>query len=70
MADHLQAIKDLQVTWPQILNKNEPTELYGISGIPQVMLFDPTGKIVQRDLRGEAIDQLLDSILKTTGGKL
>lgn len=70
MADHLQAIKDLQVTWPQILNKNEPTELYGISGIPQVMLFDPTGKIVQRDLRGEAIDQLLDSILKTTDGKL
>ena len=70
MADHLQAIKDLQVTWPQILNKNEPTELYGISGIPQVMLFDPTGKIIQRDLRGEAIDQLLDSILKTTDGKL
>ena len=34
------------------------------------MLFDPTGKIVQRDLRGEAIDQLLDSILKTTDGKL
>lgn len=70
MADHLQAMKDLQITWPQIFNRDEPTELYGISGIPQVILFDPEGKIVQRDLRGEAIDHLLDSILQTTGGKL
>lgn len=70
MADHLQAMKDLQITWPQIFNRDEPTELYGISGIPQVILFDPEGKIVQRDLRGEAIDQLLDGILKTTDGKL
>ena len=70
MEDHLKAMKELEITWPQIFNKTEATELYGISGIPQVMLFDPTGKIVQRDLRGEAIDQLLDSILKTTDGKL
>lgn len=70
MPDHLQAMKDLQITWPQIFNRDEPTELYGISGIPQVILFDPEGKIVQRDLRGEAIDNLLDSILKTTDGKL
>lgn len=70
MPDHLQAMKDLQITWPQIFNRDEPTQLYGISGIPQVILFDPEGKIVQRDLRGEAIDHLLDSILKTTGGKL
>ena len=70
MEDHLKAMKELEVTWPQIFNKTEATELYGIAGIPQIILFDPSGKIVARDLRGEEINKLLDKALQDNGGKL
>ena len=70
MADHLKAMKDLEITWPQIFNKSEATDLYGISGIPQIILFDPAGKIVARDLHGDAINKLLDKALLDNGGKL
>ena len=70
MEDHLKAMKELEITWPQIFNKTEATELYGVSGIPQIILFDPAGKIVARDLRGEEINKLLDKALQDNGGKL
>ena len=70
MEDHLKAMKELEITWPQIFNKTEATELYGIAGIPQISLFDPTGKIVARDLRGEEINKHLDKALQDNGGKL
>ena len=70
MEDHLKAMKDLEITWPQIFNKSEATDLYGISGIPQIILFDPAGKIVARDLHGDAINKLLDKALQDNGGKL
>lgn len=70
MEDHLKAMKELEITWPQIFNKTETTELYGIAGIPQIILFDPAGKIVARDLRGEEINKLLDKALQDNGGKL
>ena len=70
MEDHLKAMKELEITWPQIFNKTEATELYGIAGIPQIILFDPAGKIVARDLRGEEINKLLDKAPQDNGGKL
>ena len=70
MEDHLKAMKELEITWPQIFNKTEATELYGIAGIPQIILFDPAGKIVARDLRGEEINKLLTTALQDNGGKL
>ena len=70
MEDHLKTMKELEITWPQIFNKTEATELYGISGIPQIILFDPAGKIVARDLRGEEINKLLDKALQDNGSKL
>lgn len=45
------------VVWHQIINAQRiPTEIYGIRGIPQIMLFGPDGTILKRDLRGEGID--------------
>lgn len=45
------------VVWHQIINAQRiPTEIYGIRGIPQIMLFGPDGIILKRDLRGEGID--------------
>lgn len=52
------------VVWNQIINAQRiPTELYGIDGIPHIMLVDPDGKIVARDLRGEAIEKAVAEAL-------
>lgn len=46
----LQAIEKHQLSWPQILNAQTiPTDLYGISGIPCIILFGPDGTIISRD---------------------
>lgn len=61
--DHLKAKEALNVVWPQIIDTNKvATELYGIQGIPQIILFDPDGKIVERDLRGTRLLELLEEI--------
>jgi thiol-disulfide isomerase/thioredoxin len=52
----LEAIREHGVSWPQILDAQTiPTELYGISGIPHIILFGPDGTILARDLRGEEL---------------
>ena len=44
------------VNWNQIVNAQRiPTDLYGIDGIPQLILFGPDGTILKRNLRGEEI---------------
>lgn len=71
MDDHLAAMKELKITWPQIFSEKEATDLYGVRGVPQIMLFGPDGKIVARDLHGfKAIKEALEAELAKTGGKL
>ena len=36
--------------------------MYGIQGIPQVILFGPDGTIIERDLRGEKLIEKLSEI--------
>ena len=60
----LEAIKELELPWPQILDGGMiPTDLYGISGIPHLILFGPDGTIVARDLRGERLEAKLAELL-------
>lgn len=50
------AIERHQLPWPQIINAQSiPTDLYGISGIPCIILFGPDGTIISRDLQGDAL---------------
>lgn len=50
------AIKRHDLPWPQIINaQSVPTDLYGISGIPCIILFGPDGTIISRDLQGEEL---------------
>ena len=52
------------IAWNQIINAQKvPTTLYGISGIPQIMLFGPDGTIVKRDLRGAEIEKAVKEAL-------
>ena len=60
------AIEELGIKYDQIYMGDDrtPTNLYGISGIPQIILFGPDGTIVKRNLRGAAIEEMVKSVLQ------
>lgn len=62
------SLKSEGIDYPQIFvprnNKDNATELYGIKGIPQIILFAPDGRIIKRDLRGAAMKALVEEKLK------
>ena len=61
----LASIEEMEMTWPQIVNAQTiPIELYAIKGIPHIILFDPDGKILMKDIRGEQIGETLSELLK------
>lgn len=55
------AAEEHGVVWNQMViipeDRSIPTDVYGINGIPQIFLFGPDGKIVERGLRGENIEK-------------
>jgi hypothetical protein len=52
----LKAIKQHELPWECILNAQTiPTDLYGISGIPCIILFGPDGTILSRDKQDDAL---------------
>ena len=54
--DSKKAVEQLELPWPQILNaQTVPTDIYGISGIPHIMLIDPEGTIVARGMQGDSL---------------
>ncbi len=64
----LQAIHTDNLMWTHVSDlkefNNAVAELYHIKEIPQNILVDPNGKIVGRNLRGDALDQKLSQILQ------
>ena len=62
----LKAIKSHGLEWPCIINaQSVPTELYGISGIPCIILINPEGIIVSRDKQSQ---ELIDDVDKAMAG--
>lgn len=60
------AMTQEQMPWPQILapqSGKEAMELYQFSGIPFIVLIDKEGKLVGKNLRGEAIKENLAKVL-------
>lgn len=58
------AAEEEGIAWNQIINAQKvPTTIYGINGIPQIMLFGPDGTIVKRDLRGSDIEKAVKEAL-------
>lgn len=56
--------KEHGVVWNQIINAQQvPTDLYGIEGIPHIILFGPDGTILKRNLRGEDIESAVAEAL-------
>lgn len=53
------------VNWNHIVNAQRiPTEIYGIQGIPHIILVGPDGTILKRDLRGDDIEKAVAECLK------
>lgn len=63
----LKGIEQHEIPWPVIIDggksNRENTDLYGISGIPQIILFAPDGTIVARNLRGDALKEKVAEVL-------
>ncbi|MCD0489230.1 AhpC/TSA family protein [Pedobacter sp. MC2016-14] len=63
----LAAIEKDGLTWTQVSDlqfwNNAVAKQYGVRSIPQNYLVDPAGKIVAKNLRGEALDKKLAELL-------
>ena len=58
------AIKDHELPWDCILDAQAvPTELYGITGIPCIILFGPDGTIISRDKQDDDLRADVDAAL-------
>lgn len=62
-----EALVNEGIEYPQIYvpqkGGDNATELYGIQGIPQIILFGPDGTIIKRDLRGEGIKKAIEEAM-------
>lgn len=63
----VRAIEKDKLTWTHVSDlqfwSNAVAQLYRVQGIPQNFLVDPNGKIVAKDLRGEALTAKLCELL-------
>ena len=63
--DTRKAVEELELPWDIIDNaQSEPTDIYGITGIPHIILFAPDGKIINRGETGEALAKLVATELE------
>ena len=63
--DTHKAVDELGIVWPVMeggKNWTEPTDLYGVSGVPHIMLIDPEGVIVARGLEGETMIKTIEDL--------
>ena len=58
------AMESEGITWPQIVDKeSKSTQMYGVDGIPHIILFSPDGTILKRNLRGDAMIKTVEEIM-------
>ncbi len=56
LEDTMNGIKTHELPWEQILDAQTiPTDIYGISSIPTIILFSPEGKILSRDKQSDEL---------------
>lgn len=60
----IKSVTENKISWPQIINAQSiPTKLYGINGIPHIILFGPDGTIIARELRGEKLQAKVAEVM-------
>ncbi len=62
------ALAEKKMTWPQMSDlkgwNSDCSKAYGVSAIPATVLIDKDGTIIARDLRGDALINKIDELLK------
>ncbi len=65
----LEAIAVDNLTWPHVSDlqywSNAAAQLYNVSSIPHTVLVDKEGRIIARNLRGEALERKLAELFKS-----
>jgi alkyl hydroperoxide reductase subunit AhpC len=63
----VEAIAKDGMTWPQVSDlkywESAPARLYNVQSIPYTVLLDKEGKILDKNLRGEALEKRLEELL-------
>lgn len=69
--DHAAAVKKLGIRYPQIVDttRSTATDLYGVEGVPTILLIGPDGTILHRDIRGAEIEQAIVKELEVKNTK-
>ena len=64
--DWQKAVQELGIEWPQISDlkewQSEAATTYHITSIPATILYDPEGKVLKTNLRGEGLGKALQEI--------
>ena len=62
---------NLAIPWPQVcLGRNSQTAAhYGVYGVPMYYVIGPDGKIIARNLQGNAMSWAVEKALKTLPAK-
>jgi thiol-disulfide isomerase/thioredoxin len=67
-SDWLLAIKQDGLTWTHVSDlkywQSEAARAYNITGIPFSVLLDPNGTIIDKNLRGRALEKKLEEVLQ------
>jgi thiol-disulfide isomerase/thioredoxin len=68
----VEAIQQDKLTWPQgsdlLFWEAAPAKIYKVTFIPYNILIDPDGKIVAKNLTGDALDKKLQELLTAKAG--
>lgn len=65
--DTMRAIEQHELPWECILDaRTIPTDIYGISGIPCIILFGPDGTILSRDKQNDELRADVDAAMSAT----
>ena len=65
----VKAIEKDGLLWPSHVSdlkywQSAAAQTYGVNGIPATFLLDKDGKIIGKNLRGEALEKKLEEVLK------
>ena len=64
----LNATEAMGITWPQMSDlkgwENEIAQHFNVTSIPHTIVVDQQGKILRRGLRGEALQQYIQSLVQ------